>query len=32
LCVVFLVSPEAVKSKQCTWEVDRTIRALPHLL
>jgi TIR domain len=30
--VVFVVSPEAVKSKHCTWEVDRTIRALPHLL
>ena len=23
--VVFVVSPEAVKSEQCTWEVDRTL-------
>src|SRR5215831_12346528 len=23
--VVFVISPEAVKSEQCTWEVDRTI-------
>ena len=23
--VVFVVSPEAVKSKQCTWEVNRTL-------
>src|SRR5262245_65526231 len=22
--VVFVVSPEAVKSERCTWEVDRT--------
>jgi hypothetical protein len=25
--VLFVVSPEAVKSEQCTWEVDRAIPA-----
>ena len=25
--VVFVVSPEAVKSERCTWEVDQTIEA-----
>ena len=30
--VVFVVSPEAVKSPQCTWEVDRTIELSKRLL
>ena len=30
--VVFVVSPEAVKSEQCTWEVDRTIEVSKRLL
>src|SRR6516165_3456526 len=30
--VVFVVSPEAVKSKQCVWEVDRTIELSKRLL
>jgi formylglycine-generating enzyme required for sulfatase activity len=30
--VVFVVSPEAVKSKQCTWEVDRTLELSKRLL
>jgi TIR domain len=30
--VVFVVSPEAVKSKRCTWEVDRTIELSKRLL
>jgi hypothetical protein len=30
--VVFVVSPEAVKSEQCTWEVDRTIELSKRLL
>jgi formylglycine-generating enzyme required for sulfatase activity len=30
--VVFVVSPEAVKSAQCTWEVDRTIELSKRLL
>src|SRR5215471_10896850 len=30
--VVFVVSPEAVKSKRCVWEVDRTIELSKRLL
>jgi formylglycine-generating enzyme required for sulfatase activity len=30
--VVFVVSPEAVKSERCTWEVDRTIELSKRLL
>jgi formylglycine-generating enzyme required for sulfatase activity len=30
--VVFVVSPEAVKSGRCTWEVDRTIQLSKRLL
>src|SRR4029450_3168407 len=30
--VVFVVSPEAVKSEQCTWEVDRTLEVSKRLL
>jgi hypothetical protein len=30
--VVFVVSPEAVKSEQCTWEVDRTTELSKRLL
>jgi hypothetical protein len=30
--VVFVVSPEAVKSKECTREVDRTIELSKRLL
>jgi formylglycine-generating enzyme required for sulfatase activity len=30
--VVFVVSPEAVRSKQCTWEVDRTLELSKRLL
>src|SRR6266511_3388091 len=30
--VVFVVSPEAVKSERCTWEVDRTIDLSKRLL
>jgi hypothetical protein len=30
--VVFVVSPEAVKSEQCTWEVDRTVELSKRLL
>jgi formylglycine-generating enzyme required for sulfatase activity len=30
--VVFVVSPEAVKSEQCTWEVDQTIELSKRLL
>src|SRR6516162_5090406 len=30
--VVFVVSPEALKSKQCTWEVDRTLEVSKRLL
>ena len=30
--VVFVVSPEAVKSERCTWEVDRTIQLSKRLL
>jgi hypothetical protein len=30
--VLFVVSPEAVKSDQCTWEVDRTIELSKRLL
>src|SRR6266566_2051723 len=30
--VVFVVSPEALKSEQCTWEVDRTIELSKRLL
>src|SRR5215475_3131095 len=30
--VLFVVSPEAVKSKHCTWEVDRTIELSKRLL
>src|SRR5262252_2821700 len=30
--VVFVVSPEAIKSEQCTWEVDRTIELSKRLL
>src|SRR6266511_1320471 len=30
--VVFVVSPEAVKSPRCTWEVDRTIELSKRLL
>src|SRR5215472_2407760 len=30
--VVFVVSPEAVKSKQCAWEVDRTLELSKRLL
>jgi formylglycine-generating enzyme required for sulfatase activity len=30
--VVFVVSPEAVKSDRCTWEVDRTIELSKRLL
>ena len=30
--VVFVVSPEAVKSELCTWEVDRTIELSKRLL
>ena len=30
--VVFVVSPEAVKSEQCTWEVDRTLELSKRLL
>src|SRR5215472_2046104 len=30
--VAFVVSPEAVKSERCTWEVDRTIELSKRLL
>src|SRR6476646_368981 len=30
--VVFVVSPEAVKSERCVWEVDRTIKLSKRLL
>src|SRR5262249_43537124 len=30
--VVFVVSPEAVKSERCTWEVDRAIELSKRLL
>jgi WD40 repeat protein len=30
--VIFVVSPEAVKSERCTWEVDRTIELSKRLL
>jgi hypothetical protein len=30
--VVFVVSPEAIKSERCTWEVDRTIQLSKRLL
>jgi hypothetical protein len=30
--VVFVVSPEAVKSPRCTWEVDRTIELSKRIL
>ena len=30
--VVFVVSPEAVKSERCRWEVDRTIELSKRLL
>jgi formylglycine-generating enzyme required for sulfatase activity len=30
--VVFVVSPEAVKSEQCTWEVGRTLKLSKRLL
>jgi TIR domain len=30
--VVFVVSPEAVNSERCTWEVDRTIELSKRLL
>src|SRR5215472_2686220 len=30
--VVFIVSPEAVKSERCVWEVDRTIELSKRLL
>jgi hypothetical protein len=30
--VVFVVSPEAVKSDRCTWEVDRTLELSKRLL
>src|SRR5262249_24367214 len=30
--VVFVVSPEAVKSERCTWEVDRAIEISKRLL
>jgi hypothetical protein len=30
--VLFVVSPEAVKSPRCTWEVDRTIELSKRLL
>src|SRR5215471_5580323 len=30
--VVFVVSPEAVKSERCVWEVDRTIELSKRLL
>src|SRR6516164_448487 len=30
--VVFVVSPEAVKSERCTWEVDRTLELSKRLL
>src|SRR6516162_1378381 len=30
--VVFVVSPEAVKSDRCVWEVDRTIELSKRLL
>src|SRR6266511_3231570 len=30
--VVFVISPEAVKSPRCTWEVDRTIELSKRLL
>src|SRR5262249_46075910 len=30
--VVFVISPEAIKSEQCTWEVDRTIELSKRLL
>jgi formylglycine-generating enzyme required for sulfatase activity len=30
--VLFVVSPEAVKSEHCTWEVDRTIELSKRLL
>src|SRR5215467_7844998 len=30
--VVFVVSPEAVKSKQCAWEVDRALELSKKLL
>jgi formylglycine-generating enzyme required for sulfatase activity len=30
--VVFVVSPEAVKSEQCTWEVDRALELSKRLL
>src|SRR6476619_7136217 len=30
--VVFVVSPEAVKSDRCTWEVDRTVELSKRLL
>src|SRR5215475_9251036 len=30
--VVFVISPEAVKSKQCNWEVERTLELSKRLL
>jgi hypothetical protein len=30
--VVFVISPEAVKSERCTWEVDRTLELSKRLL
>src|SRR3954471_13584110 len=30
--VVFVVSPEAVKSKRCEWEVDKTVMLSKRLL
>src|SRR5215510_4815082 len=30
--VVFVVSPEALKSKECVWEVDRTLELSKRLL
>src|SRR6516225_7957932 len=30
--VVFVISPEAIKSEQCTWEVDRTLELSKRLL
>ena len=30
--VVFVISPEGIKSEQCTWEMDRTIELSKRLL
>src|SRR5215510_13073574 len=30
--VVFVISPEAVKSERCAWEVDRTINLSKRLM